>query len=118
MNDSDMISNLDFEFSRRVYYELINKGLEQLDRASDLADQLQHPRAFEVVGSILKNVADTNEKLLDLSKKKKEISGKIEEPKTTNNNLFIGSTSELQKLLIAPPKDEINVTPESDERSD
>jgi len=111
MNDSDIVSDLDFEFSRRVYYELINKGLEQLDRASDLADQLQHPRAFEVVGSILKNVADTNEKLLDLSKKKKEISGRKSET-TTNNNLFIGSTTELQKLLLEAPKDEKIIDPD------
>ena len=112
MTDSDNKINDDYEFSRRVYYELIGKGLEQLDRVSDLADQLQHPRAYEVVGTMLKNVADTNEKLLELSKKKKEISGRRSET-TTNNNLFIGSTTELEKLLLEAPNDEKIIDPDN-----
>ena len=67
----------------------------------DFAKQAQHPRAFEVVGGLINNLVDANERLLDLNKKIKEIK-KDEEtknPQTVNNNLFVGSTSELQKLL-------------------
>jgi len=66
----------------------------------DLADQTQSPRAYEVAGQIIKSVADTTDKLLDLQKKLKDIDEeKKGQTSVTNNAMFVGSTAELQKML-------------------
>tara|TARA_B100000287_G_C20651798_1_gene787160 strand:- start:120 stop:545 length:426 start_codon:yes stop_codon:yes gene_type:complete len=90
----------DYEYTRGNLYSLIEKGQETLNGIMDLADQTQSPRAYEVAGQVLKSVADTTDKLLDLQKKLKD----IDETKTgptqvTNNAMFVGSTAELQKML-------------------
>ncbi len=90
----------DYEYTRGNLYSLIEKGQETLNGIIDLADQTQSPRAYEVAGQVLKSVADTTDKLLDLQKKLKD----IDETKTgptqvTNNAMFVGSTAELQKML-------------------
>ena len=95
----------DYKYSRENYYNLIERGQEAIDGILEVAREGQHPRAYEVAGALIKNVADTVDKLQDLQKKLKDLK---ELPKTANNNiknaLFVGSTAELQKML---KKDEI-----------
>lgn len=98
-NDPNVQS--DYDYSRSTYYELIDKGRESLDLMIEVARESEHPRAFEVLSNMIKNISDVNDKLMDLNKKNKEISGKKEEQKAiTNNNVFIGSTTDLQRLLM------------------
>ena len=101
--DSDAVNN-DFEFARRTYYDLLVKGSEALEEMMEVARATEHPRAFEVLSGMMKNVADVNGNLLDLHKKKKEYHKEDkpkEIPQTTNNNLFVGSTSDLQRMLLS-----------------
>ena len=101
---------------RRVdtYYELVEKGKQSLELMIEVARESEHPRAFEVLSGMIKNISDVNDRLMDLNKKKKEIDKKDEIKKIANttNNLFVGSTTELQKLL----KNEsmLNVTPKQE----
>jgi hypothetical protein len=100
MRDSDGNVGNDFEYSRRTYYDLIEKGQDALEEMITIAKALEHPRAFEVVAGMIKNISDVNDRLMDLHKKRKEYLKKDEEPKsTTNNNVFIGSTTDLQRML-------------------
>ena len=91
----------DYKYSRDTYYDLLEKGRESLDLMMEVAKQSEHPRAFEVLSNMMKQMAEINDKLMDLNKKQKEIKMKeINKPKeVTNNNLFLGSTVELQRLL-------------------
>ena len=127
--DSDKIKN-DYEYSRQTYYELIEKGKDALDLAIEIAQQSEHPRAIEVLSGMIKNVGDVNDKLMDLNKKNKDIN-KADLPMrsegTTNNNLFIGSTTDLQRMLqdandvtskmndVTPKNNVIEFTPKSDD---
>lgn len=98
---NDNIDN-DYEYSRETYYDLLEKGRESMELMVEVARESEHPRAFEVLSNMMKNMADINDKLMALNKAKKEID-RVDEPKqiagTTNNNLFIGSTTELQRFL-------------------
>ena len=92
----------DYEYSRANLYSLIEKGQEAINGIMELAGESASPRSYEVAGQLIKSVADTTDKLADLQKKLKE----LEEDNTkkgpnniTNNALFVGSTSELSKLL-------------------
>ena len=90
----------DYEYTRGNLYSLIEKGQEALDSIMEVAQEGQQPIAFEVVSQLIKNVADTTDKLVDLQQKMKNL--EAEDPKgpsTVNNALFVGSTAELQKLL-------------------
>jgi hypothetical protein len=100
MNDSDNVNN-DFEYSRKTYYDLIEKGNNALEEMMEVAKALEHPRAFEVVSGMIKNISDVNDRLMDLHKKKKEYNSKDKQKAggTTNNNLFLGSTTDLQRML-------------------
>jgi len=90
----------DYEYTRGNLYSLIEKGQEALDSILEVAQEGQQPRAYEVVSQLLKNVADTTDKLIELQLKTKELNAeKKEGPSTVNNALFVGSTAELQKLL-------------------
>jgi len=89
----------DYEYARGNIVAAIEKGQEALSGILDVAGMSQHPRAYEVAAKLLDLVTSANEKLLDLTKKKMEISGEVGQPKTINNNLFVGSTAELQKLI-------------------
>ena len=78
----------------------------------EVARESEHPRAFEVLSGMMKNMADINDKLMDLNKKEKEINESDDKKQignTTNNNVFLGSTADLQRLL--GNKDFVNVTP-------
>jgi len=91
----------DYDYSRATYYELIEKGKESLDLMIEVARESEHPRAFEVLSGMVKNISDVNDRLMDLNKKQKEIKtpDKNETRQITNNNVFLGSTSDLQRLL-------------------
>jgi hypothetical protein len=111
----------DFEYSRRTYYDLIEKGQGALEEMMEVAKQLEHPRAFEVVSGMIKNISDVNDRLMDLHKKKKDYNKKdITKPVdgTTNNNLFVGSTVELQRMLQDMNKEQDNVIDITDRLND
>jgi len=91
----------DYEFSRDTYRDLINTGVRSLDVLAELARESEHPRAFEVLSKSIKDIGDTTEKLMALQKTKKELKKEADESKRiTNNNVFVGSTTELQRLLL------------------
>jgi len=103
----------DYEYSRATYYELIEKGRESLDLMIEVARESEHPRAFEVLSNMIKGIADVNDKLMELNKITKEVTREKEDKEQksiTNNNVIIGSTSELQKFLIA--EKEKDITPD------
>jgi hypothetical protein len=103
LNDIEPIeteTQQDFQIARSNLHGILMSGQEALNRMVDLADQSQHPRAYEVVATLINALTQANKDLLDLSKKKKDIIGHVpEEKKTVTNNLFVGSTAELQKML-------------------
>ena len=104
----------DYEFSRETYRNLVSKSNEAIEQMLNLAMQSEHPRAFEVLSNMLKNTSDMTDKLMALQKAKKEIQKKEEtaaadKPALTQNNLFLGSTTDLQKHLIEQLKEK-NVT--------
>ena len=98
-NESDI--KKDYEYARGNMYSIIEKGQEALNGILELAQETDSPRAYEVVGQLIKNVSDSTEKLIELQKKLKD----LEEVKSSNgptnvtNALFVGSTTELSKLL-------------------
>ena len=98
----------DYAHSRDNYYNLIDKGNEAIEGILDIAKEGQHPRAYEVAGQLIGQVAQTVDKLQDLQKKLKDLK---EVPNKTNtqikNALFVGSTNELQKMLNRKKEDEI-----------
>jgi hypothetical protein len=91
----------DFEYARDNLRHFIERGKEAMEDALYLAKDVESPRAFEVVGQLIKTLAETNKDLLELSKKVKEIKHKEEDkqPSHVTNALFVGSTAELQRLL-------------------
>ena len=91
----------DYEYTRSNLYSLIEKGQESLNGIMELAGESASPRAYEVAGQLIKSVADTTDKLADLQKKVKELDeDSPKSPSTvTNNAVFVGSTTELQKML-------------------
>jgi len=95
----------DLEYSRENLYHLVEKGRDALEGILDLAQQSQSPRAYEVAGQLIKAVTDTNRDLIDLQKKAKDLFDDKIDPKTINNNLFVGNTSELTKLLGGSARD-------------
>ena len=98
----------DYEYTRGNLYSLIEKGQEAINGILELAQESEMPRAYEVAGQLIKNVADATDKLMDLQKKLKDIEEeKISKgPTTVNNALFVGSTAELAKLLKQQSQDE------------
>jgi hypothetical protein len=123
MNDSDGNVDNDFEYARQTYHDIIAKGSEAMDEMMEVARATEHPRAFEVLATTMKTMADVTNNLLDLHKKKKDIRSKgmpaLPGTPVTNNNLFVGSTTDLQKMLMdqLKPKDP-NVIDISDYRKD
>ncbi len=91
----------DYEYTRSNLYSLIEKGQESLNGIMELAGESASPRAYEVAGQIIKSVADTTDKLMELQKKVKEIDEDNHKTtnNVTNNAVFVGSTSELSKML-------------------
>jgi len=91
----------DYEYTRGNLYSLIEKGQEAINGIMELAQESEMPRAYEVAGQLIKNVADATDKLLELQKKLKEVEEESASKGPTNvtNALFVGSTAELSKLL-------------------
>tara|TARA_E500000075_G_C6884231_1_gene266165 strand:- start:112 stop:510 length:399 start_codon:yes stop_codon:yes gene_type:complete len=90
----------DYKYGRETLYNLVERGQDAIDGILDLCKETEHPRAYEVAGQLIKTVGETAEKLLDIQKKVKELEKEDEEKKIgTQNNLFVGSTAELQKFL-------------------
>jgi len=96
----------DYDFSRRTYRDLITTGTRSLDVLAELARESEHPRAFEVLSKTIKDIGDTTEKLMKLQKDKADISKdeKEEAKRVTNNNVFVGSTTDLQRMLLDKDK--------------
>ena len=93
----------DYEFSRKTYKDLIYTGTRSMDVLSELARESEHPRAFEVLSQTIKNLGDVTKNLMDLQKQKKDLTKEeTEEAKrVTNNNVFVGSTTDLQRMLLS-----------------
>jgi len=98
---SDVVNDQqkDYEYSRWNLYKLVAKGQEAVDIILEIAQESGQPRAFEVAGQLIKSVADTADKLIDLQKKMRDLDSPQKGPTTVNNSLFVGSTAELSKLL-------------------
>lgn len=97
--DKEDVDN-DYENARKNFYSLINKGNTAIDGILNLAKESEHPRSYEVAGQLIKVVGDTTQELLKLQKNLKELK-KVDDkaPRNVTNALFVGSTSELQKLI-------------------
>ena len=105
----------DYSFARSHIKKLINTSDEAIATMHALASDAEHPRAFEVLSAMIKSAADMNSQLLSLQKERKKI---VQEPEpgsvkgnstTTNNSIFVGTTTELQKLLKANSTDAIDI---------
>ena len=91
----------DYEYTRANLYSIIEKGQEAINGIMEVAGESASPRAYEVAGQLIKSVADTTDKLMDLQKKVKDVNedNPSKTNNVTNNALFVGSTSELSKML-------------------
>lgn len=93
----------DYDHTRNNLYNLLHNGEEALLHALEVAKSSEHPRAFEVVGNLIKNLADVNEQLMDLHGKRQKMKSPEEKEKgdttITNNSIFVGSTTELNKMI-------------------
>ena len=88
----------DYDYARKNLRDLIDSGMGDLNTVMDIARQSESPRAFEVATNLMKTLTDTNKDLLELAKKKKELT-KEKEPQNVTNALFVGSTADLQKMI-------------------
>ena len=96
---TDDDSETDFQYARENLYNLIERGTDGLEELLEIAKQSEHPRAFEVVQQTIGQLTTTNKELLNLHKTKKDMRTEKGGPTSVNNNLFVGSTAELQKML-------------------
>jgi hypothetical protein len=119
-DDSKADVDNDYKYSRENYYNLIERGQEAIDGILNIAREGEHPRAYEVAGQLIGQVAGTVDKLQDLQKKLKDLK---EVPKTANQNIknaiFFGSTAELQKMLKKDEDTKVkDITPKKDDTED
>jgi hypothetical protein len=91
----------DYIHTRNNLYDLIEKGQRAVEGALEVAQESNHPRAYEVAVNAIKQVADMTDKLIDLQKKMKDLNKEDKKagPSTVNNSIFFGSTADLQKML-------------------
>ena len=112
----DKLEN-DFQYARENLYNIIERGTDALNGIVDLANQSQHPRSFEVVADLVRTLSGANKDLLDIQKKMKDMDPEKHGPKKVENNLFIGSTTDLQRMLqdvektAKPANNVIDLTP-------
>ena len=102
----DQESDNDYKYQRDNFYRLVERGQDAIDGILELAKESEHPRSYEVAGQLIKNVADVTEKLGELQlkmQKLKEVPSNA--PKNVTNALFVGSTSELQKMFLIKETD-------------
>ena len=98
-NETDEIE-ADYEYQRKQFYNLVEKGSIAIDGILEIAKEGEHPRGYEVAGNLIKQVAEVTEKLGDLQEKMKRLKEVPNTaPKNVTNSLFVGSTAELQKLI-------------------
>ena len=90
----------DYDYTRGNLYSIIEKGQEAINGILEIAQESEMPRAYEVAGQLIKNVADATDKLMELQKKLKDVEEESQKgPSTVNNALFVGSTADLAKML-------------------
>ena len=89
----------DYKYQRENFYNLVERGQDAIEGILDLAKESEHPRTYEVAGQLIKTVSETSEKLLQIQKMMDDLEDERPKHQTTNQNLFVGSTAELQKLL-------------------
>ena len=90
---------VDYKYTRNTLYGLVERGQDAIEGILDLAKEREHPRTYEVAGQLIKTVSETSEKLLQIQKMMDDLEDDRPKNQTTNQNLFVGSTAELQKLL-------------------
>jgi hypothetical protein len=105
-NSTDDVKK-DYDYTRGNLYSIIEKGQEAINGILELAQESEMPRAYEVAGQLIKNVADATDKLMDLQKKLKDVEEEKQSkgPSTVNNALFVGSTADLAKMLKGMKED-------------
>ena len=101
MKDTEKNIEQDYKAARETYHDLIEKGREGLEYMMEIAKESEHPRAFEILATMIKTISDTNGELMKHNKIRNDINkaDEVENPTVTNNNLFVGTTTELQKML-------------------
>ncbi len=99
MHSKQEEQNSDYKYSREVFYGLVERGQDAIEGILDIARESEHPRVYEVAGQLIKTVGETTEKLIDLQAKVKELDKDDSIPDKVQNNLFVGSSTELQRLL-------------------
>lgn len=103
LDDSDQEKENDYQYARENFYNVIEKGTQALEDMIDIAKASEHPRAYEVISTIMKTLVDANKDLVEMGNKKRQqdaLNGKSAEEQTNvTNNLFVGSTAELQQML-------------------
>ena len=95
----DKEQEIDYKYTRNTLYGLVERGQDAIEGILDLAKESEHPRTYEVAGQLIKTVSETSEKLLQIQKMMDDLEDDRPKHQTTNQNLFVGSTTELQKLL-------------------
>lgn len=104
----------DYQYARENLYNVIERGSDALNTLVELANQSESPRAFEVVGTLIKTLTDANKDLLEIQKKVKSLKEEtVAGPKNVTNALFVGNTAELQQLIKDTSK---NVRIQSDDK--
>ena len=99
LSSNDQDKGNDYKYSREIFYGLVERGQDAIEGILDIAKESEHPRVYEVAGQLIKTVGETTEKLIDLQAKMKELDKDNNVPDKVQNNLFVGSSAELQKLL-------------------
>ena len=97
--ERDKEQQIDYKYTRNTLYGLVERGQDAIEGILDLAKESEHPRTYEVAGQLIKTVSETSEKLLQIQKMMDDLEDDRPKNQTTNQNLFVGSTAELQKLL-------------------
>lgn len=91
----------DYDFARSKYYNLAEKGDEAIDLMMELARESEHPRAFEVLSNMMKQNAEITDRLMELQKRKKDVTeNPASAAQLTQNNVYVGSTTDLQRMII------------------
>jgi hypothetical protein len=115
MSDKDN----DYEYARETLYDLIGKGRDGVEEMIEVAKQSEHPRAYEVLAKLIKDTSDVSHQLMNLHKQKKEIEKEDATAlpnKQETTNVFIGSTTDLQRML--KKVNEKDITPQHDALTD
>lgn len=89
----------DYAYARENFYNVIEKGTSALEDMLDVAKSSEHPRAYEVVSTLMKTLVDANKDLVKMGEEKRKLTNTNSDTPVTNNNLFVGSTSDLQQML-------------------